>query len=125
MRLLYSTMTKKGISTIGFILVLAMSSRAQHGQVTGIIRTSDNKPAGQVNVQLKEIRKGTVSADNGTYTLSNIPEGTYTILVSFVGLQTIKKSVAVKSGETYNLDFDLVENENQLQEIVVSANRSI
>ena len=125
MRLLYSVMTKKRISTIGFILVFAMGSLAQNGHVKGIIRTSDNKPAGQVNVQLKEIRKGTVSADDGTYTLYNIPEGNYTILVSFVGLQTIKKSVTVKNGETYNLDFNLVENENQLQEIVVSANRSV
>jgi iron complex outermembrane receptor protein len=57
------------------------------------------------------------------YTIS--PKESYTILVSFVGLQTIKKSVTVKNGETYNLDFNLVENENQLQEIVVSANRSV
>ncbi len=125
MRLFYPVKTKKGIGTIGFILVLAMSSLAQNGQIKGLIRTSDDKPAAQVNVQLKEIRKGTVSADDGTYTIANIPEGNYTILVSFVGLQTIKKSLAVKSGETYHLDFSLVENENQLQEIVVSANRSI
>ena len=74
-------------------------------------------------------RKGSVAktcADSSTLPIrSNIPAGKYTIIVSFVGLQTIQKPVVVTGGETNNLDFDLVENENQLAEIVVTANRSV
>jgi iron complex outermembrane receptor protein len=60
-----------------------------------------------------------------SYSLFNIPEGKYTLIVSFVGLQTIQKPVDVKQGETNNLDFTLFENENQLAEIVIIAGRTI
>src|SRR5688500_179720 len=124
MKFLYA-FSRKRISAFVSVLFFALAANAQNGQLKGVIKTSDGKPAAEVYVQLKEIRKGTISANDGSYTLSNIPTGKYTIIVSFVGLQTIQKSVVVTGGETNNLDFDLVENENQLAEIVVTANRSI
>lgn len=124
MKLLYP-INSKGIITICFILFSAFAAQAQNGRLKGIVRTSDGQPAAQVNVQLKEIRKGTVTGDDGSYTLSKIPEGNYTIIISFVGLETIQKPVAVKSEETNSIDFDLFENENQLAEIIVTGNRSV
>ena len=115
MQFLYSLLKiRKQISTLAASLILAIIAQAQNGQLKGVVRTSDGKPAAQVNVQLKEIKKGTVSAEDGSYTLSNIPEGKYTLIVSFVGLQTVQKPVAVTNNETNNLDFTLAENENQL-----------
>ena len=116
---------RKQISTLVASLIFAIIAQAQHGQLKGVVRTSDDKPAAQVNVQLKEIKKGTVSAEDGSYTLSNIPEGKYTLIVSFVGLQTVQKPVAVINNETNHLDFTLAENENELAEIVVTASRTI
>ena len=125
MTLLYSSINLKKIGTLISILFFVLAANAQNGQLKGVVRTSDGKPAAQVYVQLKETKKGTISADDGSYTLSNIPEGKYTIIVSFVGLQPIQKPVVVTSGEASNLDFELMENETQLAEIVVTANRSI
>ena len=124
MKLLY-TINMKRISALVSILFFALAANAQNGRLKGIVKTSDGKAAAEVYVQLKEIRKGTVSADDGSYILSNVPAGKYTIIVSFVGLQTIQKPVVVASGQTSNLDFALVENETQLTEIVVTANRSV
>ncbi len=115
----------KRIAAVVFVLFFALVATAQNGQLTGIVKTSDGLPAAHVYVQLKETRKGTISEEDGQYALSNIPAGKYTIIVSFVGLQTIQKTVEVISGETNTLDFSLVENETQLTEIVVTANRSV
>lgn len=112
------------LSVIMACLVFSISVHAQNGSLKGIVRTSDGKPAGHVYVQLKEIKKGDITTDEGFYRLSNIPTGNYTVIVSFVGLKTIQKSVMIKP-ETLELDFELVENENELAEIVVSANRSV
>ncbi|WP_276503101.1 TonB-dependent receptor [Terrimonas pollutisoli] len=126
MKFLYSSINmKERISFLGCMLFLTLSANAQNGHLQGFIKTSDGKPAAEVYVQLKETRKGTISKADGSYQLSNIPEGKYTIIVSFVGLQAIQKPVVVTSGTTNNLDFSLVENETQLAEIVVTANRSM
>ncbi|HRO69675.1 MAG TPA: TonB-dependent receptor, partial [Chitinophagaceae bacterium] len=106
------------------MLFLCFSATAQTGSLRGVVRTSDGKPAAHVYVQLKEIKRGTITADDGSYQLPNIPTGNYTIIVSFIGLQTIQKSVQMKSG-TQAEDFELVENETELAEIVVTANRSV
>ena len=126
MTFLYSIITRKErIISLAAILFMSVVAHAQNGQLKGFVKTSDGMPAAQVNVQLKEIRKGTVSGEDGSYILSKIPAGNYTIIISFVGLQTIQKPVVVTNGETNNLDFELVENETQLAEIVVTANRSV
>ena len=117
MKFLYA-MNGKRVGILAFILLFAVALKAQNGQLKGIVRTSDNMPAAYVNVQLKEIKKGTISLGDGSYSLTGIPEGKYTMIISFVGLQTIQKAVAVTRGETNNLDFTLVENENQFIFIV-------
>jgi iron complex outermembrane receptor protein len=124
MKTLYRSNLKKFYTIIG-CLFLMLAANAQKGQLKGIVRTSDNVPAGHVNVQLKEIRKGTVSLEDGSYSLTGIPGGKYTIIVSFIGLQTIEKAVVVANEQTSNLDFTLVENGNELAEIIVTGNRSI
>jgi iron complex outermembrane receptor protein len=89
--------------------------------VKGVVRTSDGKPAGTVNVILKETNTGTVTNDAGEYFFYGVAEGKYTILVSFAGLQTVESTVEVKKGETRAQDFVLVENKTQLEEIVINA----
>ncbi len=125
MALLYRLINIKTITTLVSILFFALAANAQNGQLKGVIRTSDGGPAAYVNVQLKEIKKGTITLEDGSYSLPGIPDGKYTLIVSFVGLQTIQKPVTITNNETNNLDFTLIENENQLAEIVITASRSI
>jgi iron complex outermembrane receptor protein len=106
-------------------LFLTVSTIAQDGQISGFVKTSDGIAAEQVNVQLKELKKTTTSCEDGAYSLTNIPQGNYTLIISFVGLKTIQKPVSVKAGETISLDFTLVENRSELAEIVVAANHSV
>jgi iron complex outermembrane receptor protein len=125
MELIYSLLNRKNVASLLILLIASLAAHAQNGQLRGIVRTSDGKAAPHVFVQLKEIKKATISDEDGAYHLTNIPAGHYTIIVSFVGLQTINKPVVVTSDQTDHLDFNLVENETQLAEIVVFANRSM
>ena len=126
MEFLYQLRKQKRTGALLLItLFFGLLAHAQDGKLQGFIKTSDGQPAGHVNVQLKELRKGTISNEDGSYVLPAIPAGQYTIIVSFVGLQTIQKPVMIADGQTNTLDFDLVENENELTEIIVTANRSI
>ena len=93
---------------------LMFNAQAQTGNLQGFIKTSDGKPAAEVNVQLKEIKKGTISKTDGSFQISNIPEGKYHIILSFVGLQTIQKPVSITSNQTSSYNFKLLENETEL-----------
>ena len=118
-----------GLFRRSFLIVPALFAAifvfAQQGEIKGFVTTSDGRPASQVNVQLKEIKKSTTSDEDGSYTLAGIKEGKYTIIVSFVGLETIQRPIEVKAGEKNLFDFTLIENASQLTEIVVSSRRSM
>ena len=93
-----------------------------HGSIRGIVKTSDGNPASFVNVSLKEVRKGTITAEDGTFQLKGVNPGTYTMQVTFVGLQTQEKTVSVKAGQITNTDFALAESAAQLSEVEVTGN---
>jgi len=89
------------------------------GSVTGFIKTSDGNPAAFVSVGLKEISKGATTAEDGAFYIKGIPEGTYTLRVTYVGLQPQEKTVSVRAGRVTKADFMLAEDAAQLSEVVV------
>ncbi len=93
-----------------------------YGSIRGVVKTSDGNPASFVNVGLKEIRKGTVTTEDGSYQLKGVNAGTYTIQITFVGLQPQEKIVTVQAGQITSTDFSLAENSNQLTEVEVVGN---
>lgn len=93
--------------------------------IKGIVTTSDGRPAEQVSIYLKEINKGTVSLEDGSYRISNVPAGEHTIIVSFTGLETIEKKLLVSENEPLVTNFILKENAKELREIVIAYFRSV
>lgn len=116
------------ISVLCFSLVIisSLSLFAQtQGSIRGIVKTSDGNPAAFVNVSLKETRKGTVTTEEGTYQLKGINPGTYTLQITFVGLQTQEKTVSVQAGQAASVDFALAESASQLSEVEVTGNNQV
>ncbi len=81
--------------------------------------TSDNTILPYVNIYLKGTQKGAVSKDNGAFEIANVEPGTYTIIASFTGYQTIRKKIVISSNDVV-INFDLPESE-LLQEVVVTG----
>jgi iron complex outermembrane receptor protein len=116
--------------TIAFIIILlhgTMCAMAQsnHGKINGKITTSDGKPGAYVSVGLKGSSKGTVSDDNGHYTIDGIKPGTYTLKVTYIGLAPQEQTATVTAGQTSTINFILSENASELKEVVISASGSI
>ncbi|MEP7165442.1 MAG: TonB-dependent receptor [Ferruginibacter sp.] len=106
------------------ITITALYIASAQNSITGKIITREGEPAAMVNIELKEQKKQTVSAADGTYSLSNIGEGKYTVIVSFSGLQTQHKTITIKNNETALIDFVLSENASQLEEVILTARKS-
>ncbi len=103
-------------------LTVALCAQAQTGKISGTIKTSDGKAAAMVNVGLKGTQKGTISDSEGHYEISNIKEGTYTLVASFVGMQRKEMQVVVAGNKTTVVpEFVLEESQERLKEIVVEG----
>ncbi len=81
--------------------------------------TSENVSLPYVNVYLKGTTKGAVSQGDGGFSIDNVSEGNYTLIVSFTGFKTIQKPITVKGGHI-KININLVEVE-MLDEIVVTG----
>lgn len=108
------------------ILVSLMTScsvfaQENTGELRGNVKTSDGKPAAMVSVILKELKKGVITDEKGGYLFKGIREGRYTVIVSYVGLETLESQVEFKGRDTRLLDFVLMENRNELEEIIITA----
>jgi iron complex outermembrane receptor protein len=108
-------------------LVFGFSAKAQNvqGLVKGKLMTDDGKPAAFVTLYLKDTKMKVISQEDGTYEFRNVPDGNYIVIASFVGMQTQSESVSIQGGETKAVDFKLKESAEELQEVIVSAGRSI
>ncbi|PQV49411.1 outer membrane receptor for ferrienterochelin and colicins [Jejuia pallidilutea] len=81
--------------------------------------TSNGKGLAYVNVYLEGTTKGAISKDDGTYKINNVKTGTYTIIASFTGFQTQKKTITVASNDI-TVNFNLTESEI-LDQVVVTG----
>jgi iron complex outermembrane receptor protein len=116
----------KHITSCILIALLPTHLLAQGGLIKGTVQTSDGQPASYVSVFLKENpHKGTTTATDGTFHIRNIKDGDYTLITSFVGFQTIEKSVHVVTGQILIVNFELSETSQQLAEIEVTDYRTL
>ena len=76
------------------------------------------------NVAVKGTTIGTVTDETGHFQLINLPLGEHTIVVSMLGYKPQEKKVDLESNTTIELKFDLEEDVLNLEEVVVSADRS-
>ncbi|SMB85465.1 TonB-dependent siderophore receptor [Hymenobacter roseosalivarius DSM 11622] len=115
------------LRTLSLVASLAGSVITAQAQQTSAIRgrvtTSDGSPAEAVTVGLKDRGQGTITNSQGEYVLDRMRTGTYTLVVSALGLKPAEKMVTVTDGQSATLDFVLTENAQQLQEVVVSGAR--
>lgn len=72
-------------------------------------------------VRIEGTTLGAISNVYGFYSLS-LSEGSYTLNVSYLGFQTITKEITVNSD--IKLDFEMSEEQEQLEEVVVTAERA-
>lgn len=114
----------KGLFTTVIISILSIIT-AEAQQIKGSITSSDGKPAGNVNIIIRELNKGTQSFEDGSYRLNNIPAGSYTLVVSAVGLETKQQQITLTDNTALKVNFTLSENHKQLEEIVIANSRTV
>lgn len=119
-------MIRKLFSLCFFLLAVQSGFSQAGGSLTGNILSTTGEPLSDVNINIKGTTIGTESSREGTFSLYGIPEGAYTLAISYIGYQTREIAVAVQSGETTRIpEIILNPNEENLAEVIVRANGNI
>jgi TonB-dependent SusC/RagA subfamily outer membrane receptor len=104
------------------LLALAPVSALAEGTITGKITASDTREAMiGANVYLKGTTIGAVSKEDGSYTITNIPPGAYTLVASFVGYRTESSKINIVSTETVTANFTMKVDVFLGEEVVVTG----
>ena len=107
-------------------LTLPMALLSQQ-TVRGTITDKDSKqtvPFATIVVKNSNPILGVISDENGKFTLSDVPIGKQTLIVSFVGYETFTlPNINVTAGKEVVLEINLVENFAQLDEVVIVAEK--
>lgn len=94
------------------------------GTIKGTLTTNDGRPAAYVTVTLDAAGKKAITDEAGKFTLRNIRPGSYTLEVSLVGHETVRREVLVEKGKTVELSIVLSVSGTELSTVVVSGGRA-
>lgn len=111
----------KAALTIFFIVLLTHFNRAQmtiRGQVQN---GTDQEALPFANVFLSGTTKGTMTDQNGSFTLLNVPPGKFDLIVSYVGFATLKTTIQTQEEKRYR--FILKPLAHQLDGVTITARR--
>ncbi|MBO9732763.1 MAG: TonB-dependent receptor [Chitinophaga sp.] len=108
---------------IGLILV-NLTVLAQTGSIKGKISSADGQPAAFVTIGLKDIKKGTLTNEDGEFALKNVKPGNYVLVISCTGTKTINNTVTVAADQVTAVNFALEATSSQLNEVVVDGTKT-
>ncbi|WP_211214082.1 TonB-dependent receptor [Salisaeta longa] len=120
----FSTRWYRALGALLMVCIVAAPTtgfaQSQEAVVKGTVQTANGDPAPGVNVRLKGTRLGSTSDRQGRYRIDDVPAGTYTLVVSYVGLETQRRTIRAAAGATVTVpSITLEETTRQLEELVV------
>jgi TonB-dependent starch-binding outer membrane protein SusC len=103
-------------------LIALESANAQNGSISGtVIDRNTGEPLPGSNLLIRELERGAATDVDGSYEIGNIPAGTYTIRVNFVGYRQLEQNIEVQAGTNSTYNFELRTDVLGLDQVVVTA----
>ncbi|MCX7876469.1 MAG: TonB-dependent receptor [Melioribacteraceae bacterium] len=104
------------------ILIIGTSKIFSQSTITGVVTDSVSKdPLIGASVHLLGTAFGSAVDIEGNYKIIKVPSGNYTIRVSYVGYKTKDVKISLKENEVLKINFQLIADVIEGQEVVVSA----
>ncbi|MDR8390727.1 TonB-dependent receptor [Aliifodinibius sp. S!AR15-10] len=97
-----------------------------NGRVQGVVYNQNGELLSDVNITVTDNGDsyGTATSDSGFFELE-LPAGTHSIELSYVGFETVKRTVTVYEGQVTKLSIILNSESQNLSEITVTGNPSL
>ena len=94
--------------------------------ISGEVRdASTGKELSWANIAIVGTNMGAATNEDGSYTISNVPPGTYNLRVTYLGYGKLDSTVVLTGAESLNINFKLAYGEVlEGEEVVVAAQAS-
>ena len=111
--------------TLFFIAVLSLLfANAQTADLRGFVYDKETgEPIIFCNVILEGTTIGASTDVNGFFSITNIPDGNYTVFITYIGYDTLRENISLKAKQILTKKFEINESSVQLQTVHISADR--
>lgn len=109
------------------LLLLAFNISVLIGQnsISAIVKDGNTgEPLVGATLIIEDTQLGGVTDSNGNVSISNIPDGEYEVQVRFIGYGQEEKQLEFPMQSNEPVEFELEEEEDELDEVIVSTTRS-
>jgi len=111
---------------LAFLLLLTGVVFPQQGRIIGVVQdTVSGEALTGANILIDELRKGTITGEDGEFILEKIPPGAYSLLVTYLGYKEVARKVVVLEDETTKITVKLIPTPLKGKEVTVVATRAI
>ncbi len=100
------------------VTVSAQKNSARYS-LSGKITDTSGMPLAGASAYIPDIRKGSIADNNGIYTITNIPAGTYLVEIKFIGYKTVAQNINFNENKTQNFSLNISATEES--EIVITG----
>lgn len=109
---------RKGMLCMLMTLVCLVANAQSSCMISGKVLSPEKEIIDFAHIRLKDTPYGCIPNDKGIYHLK-APAGTYTLVVSAIGYETVEKEVVLQPGERVKLNLILLHRTTVLDEVVV------
>jgi TonB-dependent receptor len=99
-------------------LTLAQSSNIIRGTVADAV---SKEPLPYSNISIVNTGIGAAADRDGNFIIRNIPDGTYTVRISYIGYSTQEFDITITAGETVEHDFELNPASLETEVVTITA----
>jgi hypothetical protein len=116
---------KRIFITIAILFTTFSVLKAQDGTIRGFVYEKETgEPVIFTNVYLFRTTHGAATDVNGYFTISRIPPGEYTLMVSYMGYDTLREQVTVKNNQVITKKLFLNKGAYNLDEVQITAEQA-
>lgn len=114
---------RKLILSLLFIATAQLSAQ-DTGSIVGTVsdKSQNNEPLPFANILIEGTTTGATTDFDGLYELANLDAGTYNVIFSFLGLETVTIAATVEAGKVTTINVPMAASEGfELTEVVVTT----
>lgn len=118
-----SRLRQSALTGVSAVALLTAAGAASALDVTGTVKSqkSGTSLEGAI-IKIEELNRRAVAGSDGTFRFNNVPAGEYTIIVSYVGVEPMMRTVTVTDGDNV-LEFSVPGGSDDIEEIFVLGQR--
>lgn len=106
-------------TTLLFALFITYG-QAQNTLEGSIVNSENKTPLPMVQIYFPQLEKGAVSNNDGKFTISGLPTGSYKIVAAYIGYTTYSKTISINEGSN-SLEIVLTPSAIEMEEVIVST----